>query len=113
MGHDLKNLAIWVDVYKEKLDINDADVNAAGGPSTTTLSKWRKGVGGELQRRTRRGLEDALQWERGSVKDVLDGGEPTPLRRGADDRLSQLLREAGVPAEAVAEVIRKMRDESA
>jgi transcriptional regulator with XRE-family HTH domain len=28
---------------------------------------------------TARGIEDALQWERGSIAAILEGGEPTPL----------------------------------
>jgi hypothetical protein len=45
--------------------------------SIATLGRVRRGEG-ELTADTKSGLEDALEWERGSVDAILAGGEPIP-----------------------------------
>jgi hypothetical protein len=68
----------------------DALLAAAGGPSTTTMTKLRHG---DYRPRhdTMEKFDTALKWEPGSAWRVWNGGEPTPdgtrQRSGADDGL--------------------------
>lgn len=56
---------------------------AAGFPvSLKVLGSVRTGDAG-IRPRTQRGIEAGLQWERGSVRAILDGGDPVHL--SADD----------------------------
>ncbi|MUN41502.1 hypothetical protein [Actinomadura litoris] len=41
---------------------------------------------------TKDGIEDALQWERGSIDAILQGGDPTPAGPAAEDSLDRLDR---------------------
>lgn len=55
---------------------SQADLNARGGPSVSVLSKIETGARAYGER-VHVKLEDVLGWERGSVRAILDGGEPT------------------------------------
>lgn len=63
-----------------ELGLKQTELKQHGGPSPETVVKFEKGdVSGNVQPRTLDGFDRALQWQRGSTKTVMDGGEPTPL----------------------------------
>jgi len=67
----------------------DALLAAAGGPSTTTMTKLRHGDY-RPRRDTMEKFDTALQWEPGSAWRVWNGGEPTPngaYRWGANKKI--------------------------
>lgn len=57
------------------------DVAKAAGLSVAGIGAIRRGERDPLPL-TRRKLEDALQWQPGSIEAVLTGGDPTPLGNG-------------------------------
>ncbi|WP_405149530.1 hypothetical protein OG589_14830 [Sphaerisporangium sp. NBC_01403] len=67
--------------------------------STTHLRKFRRGDAG-ISSLVEAALEDALQWERGSIEAVLQGGGPTPTadspHRDPNKTLGDLLLERGL-----------------
>lgn len=76
------------------LGLRWADVANRAGMSTMGLRQVRQGTS-EIRALTRRAIEDALEWERGSVTEVLGGGEPKPATRtwtGREVRQSSLDR---------------------
>lgn len=70
------------------------------GISDVSLRNFRKGRG-ILKPVNLRRLENALEWAPGSLRSILDGGEPTPLSEGGQppageptaDELRQLISE--------------------
>jgi len=78
-GRDWQRLAECVRERRADLDMTQEDVSAAGGPSGST----QRLIEGALQDRYQpvilRRLEHALRWQRGSVRAVLDGGDPVPV----------------------------------
>lgn len=60
----------------------DEEVKAAGGPSTSTMTKLRAASAGKAMTEprgdTRRNIDAAAQWAPGSALTVWRGGEPTP-----------------------------------
>ena len=58
------------------LGMNQPDVSAAGGPSTGVVSKIENAKQTSYEDRVLFQLERALQWQPGSARDILDGGEP-------------------------------------
>lgn len=54
------------------------EIADAGGITYETIRRVRTGSA-EISRDTREALEDGLRWERGSIRDILQGGDPTPL----------------------------------
>lgn len=56
--------------------LSQPDLVARGGPSVSVLSKIETGARAYGDRVIVK-LEEALGWERGSVRAILDGGEPT------------------------------------
>lgn len=77
-----KRLAQHMDARRVFLGLRWADVADRAGLTTETLRQVRQGPG-EIRPLTRRGIEEALEWELGSVTAILDGGEPTPLAQQA------------------------------
>lgn len=67
--------------------------------STTHLRKFRRGDAGASDV-VLAALEDALQWERGSIAAILDGGQPTPAaessHRDPTKTLAEMLLERGL-----------------
>ncbi len=66
-----------------ELGLSQADVTARGGPSVETLRAVEKNRAGRLTDKLRRALERAIEWETGSIDDILDGsphahGHPLP-----------------------------------
>lgn len=62
-----------------KLDLNQLEVSAAGGPSNSTLTAIENGRLEELTRATAKKLDRGLRWEPGSARVAWQGGDPTPL----------------------------------
>ena len=93
---DWRRLARFARDRRGDLRLTQGEVSASGGPSISTLRL----IEGALQPSgfrpaILRALERALQWERGSVRAVLDGGDPTPLTAGDEPA-----RPGGSPAVA-------------
>lgn len=55
-------------------------IAGAAGISVPTLTALRKGTNVPTED-TKRGVENALRWEPGSIDDILAGGEPTVAKR--------------------------------
>lgn len=62
-----------------RLGITQAEFQARGGPSDTTLRRIIEGQEVGVSPRTLSGLDSAFKWERGSAARSLAGGDPTPL----------------------------------
>ena len=75
---DPARLDSYMNARRLDLGLRWETVAAAAGISETGLRLLRRSpaIPREL---TQRGLERALAWERGSVRRVIDGGEPVPL----------------------------------
>lgn len=74
----------------------DADVAAAGGPSDSTLTLYRRAQAGEAEvpeprSPTLRKIESAAGWAQGSARRVWEGGDPQV--RPAESKLEQMLRQ--------------------
>lgn len=63
------------------------ELSSAGGPGLSTLSKIERGVQLSYEDQVIWRLEQALQWESGSVQAILDGGQPT-VKNAAPDRVT-------------------------
>jgi hypothetical protein len=66
------------------LRLTQPEVRRRGGPGVATLRAIENNQSSRLSPRMRRALEDALQWESGSVDAVLAGGSPTPTQLKAE-----------------------------
>ena len=64
---------------RKLLKLTQADVAERGGPSIATIGALETNRADGLSRRSRRALERVIEWEPGSVDDVLAGGQPRPL----------------------------------
>lgn len=73
-----KRLAGHMDQRRVGLRLTWREVAEAAGISYEALRTTRSGPGG-IAPLTEAGIEDALQWERGSIRRILDGGDPVPL----------------------------------
>src|SRR5712664_2771440 len=62
---------------RKELDLSQPGLDAAGGPSTSVISKIERAKSDSYEERVLIRLEDALGWRRGSVQAILEGGEPT------------------------------------
>jgi transcriptional regulator with XRE-family HTH domain len=93
---DWGRLARYVRERREDLGFTQEDVATKGGPSTATLRLIENGTQETYRQKSLRQLEAALGWEPGSVRKILDGGEPVIAGRGpsrASDPAIQYLRE--------------------
>jgi hypothetical protein len=61
----------------EALDITWAELARASGVPYETIRRVRDG-NRPITKDVRDRLEDGLGWARGSIRDILDGGDPTP-----------------------------------
>jgi hypothetical protein len=66
---------------RDDLGLTQAAVAAAGGPSSATMRLIEGALQQGYQPAILNRLEDAIRWQRGSVRTVLDGGDPVPLER--------------------------------
>lgn len=69
---------------RRELGLTQPDVQERGGPGVATLRAIENNQSQRLSPRMRRALEDALQWESGSVDAILAGGAPTPKQLTAE-----------------------------
>jgi hypothetical protein len=69
---------------RRELGFTQPEVNARGGPGVATLRAIENNQSSRLSLRMRRALEDALEWESGSVDAILAGGPPTLREPKAD-----------------------------
>jgi|GEM_PF-2331623 len=79
MGIDVKRLGDAVSRRRQQLGLSQRALWKAGGPSNSTLTGIENGVADRVSPKTLGNLDRSLQWEPGSAKTVLDGGDPTPL----------------------------------
>jgi hypothetical protein len=84
---DWHRVAEYVIDRRTDLDMTQADVHAAGGPSTATLRLIEGGLQDRYQPAILARLERVLGWERGSIRAIRKGGEPVlagdrPAQRG-------------------------------
>lgn len=68
---------------RKELGLTQADVTARGGPSVETLRAIENNRAGRLGRQSRRALEQAIQWDFGSIDVVLEGGTPQLIATSA------------------------------
>src|ERR1700693_3871198 len=87
-SRDWPRLGTCVRERRRELGLTQGDVAARGGPSTLTQRYIEGAQHTSYNAKSLRQLEDALGWARGSVRDVLAGGEP---RLAAGERLGQML----------------------
>lgn len=79
-----RRLAEVVQARMLELGLTQASLAASGGPSTATVrGLFAAAAAGEafkdLQLQTLAKFDRGLQWEQGSARDVIAGGDPRPL----------------------------------
>lgn len=72
-----------VRVRRRDLRLSKEEAARRGGMSVKTWTSVEEGRA--VRDTTYVGIEDALEWERGSVGAVLDGSDPTPLEPVQDE----------------------------
>lgn len=97
MTDDLQNLAAHVKARRAHKDWTQLDVYSQGGPSNSTLTAVEDARSPGPSRSTIRKLDVGLQWETGSARRVLEGGEPTPIAN-SDESVSPSPQTDDVPA---------------
>lgn len=71
-------LRALIEERADDLELNWRELVTASGVPYETIRRVRTGDR-PINRDTREGLEDGLKWDRGSIRAILDGGDPTPL----------------------------------
>lgn len=71
-------LADLMDARRRDLRLTWDEVATRAGINRETLRQIRNG-NGDIRPLSKTGIEDALEWERGSVDAILAGSEPTPI----------------------------------
>lgn len=91
MVADFPRLSRYVRERRQQLDLRQDEVDAAGGPSDTLVSQIERDEWHPTERYTStlRKLDVGLQWQPGSARRILEGGEPQPLG-GGDMDLSEV-----------------------
>lgn len=79
-------LAELMDQRRRDLRLTWDQVASQAGIHRETLRQIRAG-GGSIRPLSATGIEDALQWHRGSVDAILAGGDPTTLEAEADRQM--------------------------
>jgi hypothetical protein len=94
-----RRLTEVMDDRRADLRLQWRDVAKRAAISPTHLRRIRN-ITTPLNKLLKASLEDALEWRRGSIETVLNGGDPTPL--GSDDRAgpAELTATSGMTAEA-------------
>ena len=119
-----RHLADLMDDRREELRLTWEQVAQLAGVSRETIRQTRMGDS-EIRPLTRRGIEDALQWEAGSIAAILDGGQPTvaseqpgpplhPVPEVADERLDRMeedFRQAREALERLEQAFAKLRQQ--
>lgn len=76
----LGTLGWWMDDRRGDLQMTWEEVAERAGTTPETLRRNADDPS-RMRTTTRKGIERALRWERGSIDDILAGGEPTPIAR--------------------------------
>lgn len=103
-----QRLARLMDERRLDLELTWNDVAERAGITREGLRRTRTGTG-RIRSLTKRGIERALRWERGSVDTILGGGDPTDAKDSAHpmDRAEALMDEnERMAAELVARIKR-------
>src|ERR1039458_9117159 len=74
-------LGVLMDQRRGELRLRWKDVAALAGIAYEGTRAVRTGRG-DIRALTQLGIEDALQWEHGSIRSVQDGGDPVPRSAG-------------------------------
>lgn len=74
-----EKLAEAVKARRNELGLTQADIARLGGPSPAIVGAIENNRATQLSPRLRRGLDEALQWEAGSVSKVLAGGHAAAI----------------------------------
>ncbi len=77
---DVQRLATVVNNRLRELGLNQLSASKLGYVSRSTLTLLGKDEDRVPNSRTRDGLDDLLNWQRGSTQAVLDGKDPTPRK---------------------------------
>lgn len=93
-----QTLGWWMDERRGELALTWQQVAEEAGVSTETL--YRIADGRQMRTTTKKGVERALRWQRGSVDRILAGGKPVPL----PDEASPSTDDVGVASRAPARV---------
>lgn len=102
-----ERLAQYLEDRRVELGFRWTDVAERAGLSTETLRQIRQ-TNSDIRPLSRKGLEDALKWSRGSIAAILRGDEPTVAHAGQVDLPSQVgATGAIVPAADVTDAIRR------
>jgi len=78
-GRDWQRLGVLVSERRGDLGMTQEDVRAAGGPSTATQRLIEGGHQDRYQPAILAREEKALEWQRGSIRRILAGGDPVPV----------------------------------
>lgn len=73
-----RRLAQAIEDRRTELRMTLDDVGDAAGIHPETVARVRDGSR-PIRKLTRRGLEDALRWQPGSIQRILEGGDPIEL----------------------------------
>jgi hypothetical protein len=76
---DWPRLAQHVRERRVELGMTQEDVRAAGGPSTATMTLIEGAKQDKYELYILARLENALRWRKGSIRDILAGGDALPL----------------------------------
>lgn len=103
-----------IETRRLDLDLSLNDVATASKISPATLRAIRRGTS-KPNALTKRRLEDTLQWEHGSIDELLSGGEPTPIGSETDDSddglsVSEKLDKALEELASLKEEVKELRD---
>jgi hypothetical protein len=113
VGQEWQRVADYVRERRTELDLTQADVQAAGGPSTATQRLIEGALNDTYQPVILARLERALGWERGSVRAIRQGGEPVPVPAGEPEdppSVRRILSDPELPYGARMELAALARD---
>lgn len=99
---------------RQALDLNQLEVQKAGGPSNTKQTEIENGRLVDLTPSTAKKVDAGLRWLPGSARDVWNGGEPIPLevkQRPNVGRIMAELEALGLNEEAREYVREQLRNE--
>jgi hypothetical protein len=104
-------VADYVRERRIELDLTQADVHSAGGPSPATQRLIEGALQTTYQAAILARLERALQWERGSIRAIRRGGEPVlaapAVSLPPDADLDRIERQIGVDLSPLAPDLRR------
>lgn len=110
---DWARLASQVKQRRVSLDLTQTQVNAAGGPSVSVLSRIETARGASYDDIAIARLEKVLRWRAGSIHRILQGEDPQPISDttagrsdlGGDTEARVLLGALGEDEQAVGQLI--------